>query len=245
MTGTTPATAASKRSWTPCSRAHDHSSSPCWLSSCLLAVTTWRPARHRAQHVVARGSRPPMTSTIRSERSRMSSNSPRLRVSTPLSSGRRPVIARDLVGALARAAARRPSRPCRGRAGRCGSGAGRQTSRADEVVEVSRRTTSARVAVARRRRPAARGDAVVGVGHRVAVGAGGRRDDHVARARVGEVDVAHDDVARLAVLADEVAARRRRRGGRRPRPRSARRRASGAGCPTSRRRPRRRCRRCA
>src|SRR3954466_4366793 len=62
MTGTTPATAASKRSCTPFSRAHDHSSSPWRLSSCLFAVTTWRaaalapppPRRHRAQHVVAR-----------------------------------------------------------------------------------------------------------------------------------------------------------------------------------------------
>ena len=45
MTGTTPATAASKRSCTPCSRAHAHSSSPCWQSSCLLAVTTCLPAR--------------------------------------------------------------------------------------------------------------------------------------------------------------------------------------------------------
>ena len=45
MTGTTPATAASKRSWTPASRAASKSSSPNWAMSCLLAVTTWRPAR--------------------------------------------------------------------------------------------------------------------------------------------------------------------------------------------------------
>ena len=45
MTGTTPATAASKRSWTPCSRAVAHSSSPCSAKSCLLAVTTCLPAR--------------------------------------------------------------------------------------------------------------------------------------------------------------------------------------------------------
>ena len=31
-----------------------HSSSPCWESSCLLAVTTCLPAPHRPQHVVAR-----------------------------------------------------------------------------------------------------------------------------------------------------------------------------------------------
>ena len=45
ITGTTPATAASKRSCTPCSRAAAHSSSPCSASSCLLAVTTCLPAR--------------------------------------------------------------------------------------------------------------------------------------------------------------------------------------------------------
>ena len=45
ITGTTPATAASKRSCTLCSRASAHSSSPCWESSCLFAVTTCLPAR--------------------------------------------------------------------------------------------------------------------------------------------------------------------------------------------------------
>ena len=54
MTGTTPATEASKRSCTLCSRAVAHSSSPCWESSCLFAVTTWRPDRMRLQDVVAR-----------------------------------------------------------------------------------------------------------------------------------------------------------------------------------------------
>ena len=44
ITGTTPATAASKRSWTPALRAASNSSSPCCATSCLLAVTTWRPA---------------------------------------------------------------------------------------------------------------------------------------------------------------------------------------------------------
>src|SRR3954469_20944009 len=56
MTGTTPATAASKRSCTPCSRAVAHSSSPCWESSCLLADTTWRPARPARRAYSARGS---------------------------------------------------------------------------------------------------------------------------------------------------------------------------------------------
>ena len=45
MIGTAPATAASKRSWTPLSRAASNSSSPNCAMSCLLAVTTWRPAR--------------------------------------------------------------------------------------------------------------------------------------------------------------------------------------------------------
>ena len=48
MIGTTPATAASKRSCTPASRAAANSSSPCWASSCLLAVTTGCPARSAA-----------------------------------------------------------------------------------------------------------------------------------------------------------------------------------------------------
>ncbi len=52
--GITPATAASKRSCTPASRATSKSSSPCWASSCLLAVTTGRLARSAVEHVVAR-----------------------------------------------------------------------------------------------------------------------------------------------------------------------------------------------
>ena len=44
ITGTTPATAASKRSCTPAPRAASKSSSPNCAISCLLAVTTWRPA---------------------------------------------------------------------------------------------------------------------------------------------------------------------------------------------------------
>ena len=44
ITGIAPATAASKRSCAPPSCAAATSSSPCWASSCLLAVTTWRPS---------------------------------------------------------------------------------------------------------------------------------------------------------------------------------------------------------
>ncbi len=91
MTGTTPATAPSKRSCTSCERAASHSSSPCCESSCLLAVTTWRPARMARSRYSRVGSIPPISSTIRSEPSSRSSNEPRLRVSTPASSGRRPV----------------------------------------------------------------------------------------------------------------------------------------------------------
>src|SRR5690606_32050277 len=48
--------------------------------------------------------------------------------------------------------------------------------------------------------------AVVVVGHRVSVGAGDRRDEDVADARVGERDVAYEQVAGLAVLARDVRA---------------------------------------
>ena len=36
-------------------RAVANSSSPCWERSCLLAVTTWRPARSARRTIVARG----------------------------------------------------------------------------------------------------------------------------------------------------------------------------------------------
>ena len=57
-TGTAPATAASKRSRTPYSRAVSNSSSPCWESSCLLAVTTSLPARIAASRYSRAGSMP-------------------------------------------------------------------------------------------------------------------------------------------------------------------------------------------
>ena len=44
MAGTTPATAASKRSCTPALPAASNSSSPCLDTSCLLAVTKCLPA---------------------------------------------------------------------------------------------------------------------------------------------------------------------------------------------------------
>ena len=92
ITGTTPATAASKRSCTPCFRAHAHSSSPCWESSSLLADTTCLPARIARSTYSRAGSSPPISSTIMSDSARISSKSPRERVSTPLTCGRSPVI---------------------------------------------------------------------------------------------------------------------------------------------------------
>ena len=44
MAGTTPATAASKRSYTAALPAASNSSSPCLETSCLLAVTKCLPA---------------------------------------------------------------------------------------------------------------------------------------------------------------------------------------------------------
>src|SRR5260221_57214 len=89
--GITPATAASKRSCTPASRATAKSSSPCLASSCLLAVTTGRPARIASITKSRAGSVPPISSTRRSERSRIAPKSPSERVRAPSISGRRPV----------------------------------------------------------------------------------------------------------------------------------------------------------
>ena len=90
-TGTAPATAASKRSSTPCSRATPNSSSPCWESNCLFALTTSLPARIAASRYSRAGSIPPISSTTRSESARISAKSPRERVSTPEITGLRPL----------------------------------------------------------------------------------------------------------------------------------------------------------
>ena len=83
----------------------------------------------------------------------------------------------------------------------------RHTSRANagrrSVSRAPRRAPRRRAEDHRRAR-----DAVVVVGHRVAVGARRRRHDDVARPRVVEQRVAHDHVARLAVLAREMHAGR-------------------------------------
>ena len=90
ITGIAPATAASKRSWAPPSLAAATSSSPCWATSCLLAVTTWRPSRRARVTYSRAGSMPPISSTITSLAARISSKSPCLRPSTPVTFGRRP-----------------------------------------------------------------------------------------------------------------------------------------------------------
>src|SRR3954471_17349004 len=143
-----------------------------------------------------------MTSTTRSERSRMSSKAPRLRVSTPLSSGRRPVTAATSSARSASSAANAdPTVPCPRSPTRKGS----DIAHGHVVVGLAAHH-EARVAARDEDDRRAR-DAVVRVRHRVPVRAGRRRDDHVARARVVEVGVVDEDVAGLAVLADEVAAR--------------------------------------
>src|SRR3954451_17739806 len=199
MIGTTPPTAASKRSWTPLARAQSHSSSPWRASSCLLAVTTCLPAWIARRTYSRAGSSPPMTSTIRSELWRISSNEPRERVSTPLSCGRRPVTCST---PSARSSSSRanadptvpwPSRPTSNVSG-------------NQVLVGLAADDEARVAVLGEddRRPR---HAVVVVGERVAVGAGGRRDDHVAGARVVEDDLVDDHIGGLAVLAGQATRR--------------------------------------
>ena len=117
--GITPATAASKRICTPASRATSKSSSPCWASSCLLAVTTGLPARSAASTCSRAGSVPPISSTIRSEPASTSSKSPSPRVRTPEISGRRPLAASTAAARSATSSAKapptvpRPSSPMR------------------------------------------------------------------------------------------------------------------------------------
>src|SRR3954452_21093171 len=198
MTGTTPATAPSKRSYTPCSRAVAHSSSPWTDSSCLLADTTCLPARIARSTYSRAGSRPPISSTIRSDPSRISSNEPRERVSTPDSSGRAPVIASIAPARSASSASNAeptvpwPSRPTLNVAG-------------NQVLQ--------RLAPHRHPRLAAGAEdhgrprhAVVVVRQRVAVRARGGRHHAVPRARAAQPYAPGDDVARLAVLAGQMAA---------------------------------------
>src|SRR3954471_12887829 len=126
---------------------------------------------------------PPMSSTIRSLPWRISSKSPRERVSTPAISGRRPGVAATASARSFRRASNAaptvpwPSRPT-------------LNVSAMELLVGLAADDGARGAVLAEDHRRAR-LAVVGVGHGVAVGAGGGRDDDVAGARVGQPRVAH------------------------------------------------------
>src|SRR6476659_1589385 len=202
--GSTPATAASKRICTPASRATSKSSSPCRASSCLLAVTTGLPARSAARTCSRAGSVPPISSTIRSAPARTSSKSPSPRVRTPEISGRRPQAASTAAARSATISAKapptvpRPSSPMR---------TGFETS-----SDIARRQVliglapdhDPRIAVAAEDDGRPR-DGVVVARHRVAVGAGRRNDDDVADPGVLEARLLDQDVAGLAMHADQAA----------------------------------------
>src|SRR5919107_6040001 len=130
---------------------------------------------------------PPISSTIRSLLSRISPKSPLLRVSTPESSGRRPVVAATASARSASSASNAeptvpwPSSPT-------------LNVPAMQLLVGLAADDGARGAVLAEddRRPRL---AVVGVGHRVPVGAGRGRDEDVAGARVGQLRVSHEHVA--------------------------------------------------
>src|SRR6478672_4237700 len=129
---------------------------------------------------------PPMTSTMRSDVARMSSKSPRERVSTPLTSGRIPV-ANSTWSARSRSSSTNaaptvpwPSRPTLKVSGK-------------EVLVGLAPHDHPRLAVAAEDHRRAQ-DAVVVVGHREAVGARRGRDDDVADLGRGELRVTHDHV---------------------------------------------------
>src|SRR6266550_3684331 len=140
------------------------------------------------------GSIPPISSTTRSLRSTMSSKSPRLRVRTPTTSGRRPVVA-----AIA---------PARSSISWCSAAPTVPWPRRPTLNDVTDREVVVGLAanhypgLATRAEDHGRArDAVVVVRHRVTVGARDRRDQHVAGPRVVEQHVRDEDVAGLAVLA--------------------------------------------
>src|SRR3954463_9233507 len=147
------------------------------------------------------GSRPPISSTIRSEPARISSKSPRERVSTPLISGLKPVMwaiasARS-ASSVSNAA---PTVPWPSRPTLYVSGI--------QVLVGLAADDDPRVATGAEHHRRAR-DAVVVVGHGVHVGAGDRGRQHVAGARVRKRRLADQDVAGLAVLAHHGARRAR------------------------------------
>ena len=167
MTGTTPATAPSKRSWT-CARARV-STAPRRgrrAGACSRTRRACRPASRCSTYSRA-GSIPPISSTIRSEPSRISSKSPRERVSTPLISGRRPVMcAIASARSLSSCSNAAPTVPC--------PSSPTLYVSAMQVLEglAAHDQPCLAVCAEHDRRPR---DAVVVVGHRVHVGAGDRR----------------------------------------------------------------------
>src|SRR5215207_3705316 len=200
IAGTTPATAPSKRSCTPPRRAASKTSSPCCESSCLLAVTTWRPESSARSTYSRVGSIPPISSTIRSLRSRMSSKSPRLRVSTPEISGRRPTSASIAPARSSSSAAKAdptvpwPSTPMR---------KGSAVTQGEVVVGLAAdHHAGVALPAEDHGRPRHR---VVVVRHGVRVRTGGRDHQNVAHVRIAQRHVPNENVAGLAVHAGDRA----------------------------------------
>src|SRR3954454_21522162 len=137
---------------------------------------------------------PPISSTTRSDAERISSKSPRERVRTPVTSGRRPVMC---AMASARSASSRanaaPTVPCPSSPTLYVSGM--------QILEGLAAHDEARAAVFAEHDGRARNPVVV-VGHRVHVGAGDRGHEHVPGPRLVQIGLADQHVARLAVLAD-------------------------------------------
>src|SRR3954454_5617646 len=142
---------------------------------------------------------PPISSTIRSELARISSKSPRERVSTPLTSGRKPVMWAIAPARYASSASNAaPTVPWPSRPTLYVSGI---------QVLVGLAADDEPCAALRAEHDGRPRDAVVVVGHGVHVGAGDGRREHVAGSRVGKRGLAYQDVVRLAVRAHDRARR--------------------------------------
>src|SRR3954452_1737729 len=138
------------------------------------------------------GSMPPISSTTRSERSRMSSKSPRERVKTPDNSGRMPVEnSIDSARSSSSEWNALPTVPWPSSPTLKGV-----TSRQVLVGLAPHDNTRLAVAAEDHRRA---GNRVVVVGHRVTVSPRRRNHQHVPGLRVRQLDVANQDVTRLAV----------------------------------------------
>ena len=252
ITGTTPGDGALEAQLHAlASRATSHSSSPCWESSCLLAVTTCRAGAHRAQHVVARRLDPAdqLDDQIRAledlvERARASGSArPRSRPQPgdpldPVGVPRQQLGERGADGAVAEQPdPERSAAPI----------SVERRRRGHQVLVGLAPHDDPRVAVAAEDHRRAR-HAVVVVGQRVAVGAG-RRRRRARRPGAGSGSSASrtitspDSQCLPARWQRSVAGASGAVGDHRLV--DASRTASAAGCPTSRRRPRPRSRRCA